>query len=260
MVLVAFSVAGSYSRGALLASAAMILFVFWRSRSNVIIVMALVALLGFGITSVMPESWFDRAESIGNYEKDESAQKRLNTWTFAWNFAKDHPLTGGGFEIFASAEAYEKYAPRFDEGWIFQDAHNIYLKVLAEHGFIGLVLFLMLFGAAWRRASLVRHSMKRHPRKSLEGQAGLLAGMLQTSLVAYAVGGTFLGLSYFDLPYNVAGLCIVLSTTVLKPSSVTQPEGIALNATRRAAAARSTLEPASSTRPSVRSTPKGKAG
>jgi probable O-glycosylation ligase (exosortase A-associated) len=260
MVLVAFSVAGSYSRGALLASAAMVVFVLWRSRRNMITVTALVALLGFGITSVMPETWFERAESIRNYEEDQSAQKRLNTWTFAWNFSKDYPVTGGGFEIFGSAEAYVKYAPRSDEGWIFQDAHNIYLKVLAEHGFVGLGLFLMFFGAAWRRASRVRQSMNKHSPKSLESQAALLAGMLQTSLVAYAVGGTFLGLSYFDLPYNVAGLCIVLSTTVLKPSSVTQAHGIVPNAAGRAAVAPSTIEPTSSVRTSMRSTAKGKNG
>ena len=30
-----------------------------------------------------------------------------------------------------------------------------------------------------------------------------LAGMMQVSMIGYAVGGAFLSLAYFDLPYNV---------------------------------------------------------
>jgi hypothetical protein len=34
--------------------------------------------------------------------------------------------------------------------------------------------------------------------------AGDLGGMIQVSLVGYAVGGAFLSLAYFDLPYDLA--------------------------------------------------------
>jgi hypothetical protein len=36
-----------------------------------------------------------------------------------------------------------------------------------------------------------------------------LGGMLQVSLAGYAVGGAFLSLSYWDLPYNLMVLAVV---------------------------------------------------
>jgi len=46
--------------------------------------------------------------------------------------------------------------------------------------------------------------VRRRAKKVPEAQwVYNLAGMLQVSMVGYAVGGAFLSLAYFDLPYNV---------------------------------------------------------
>jgi probable O-glycosylation ligase (exosortase A-associated) len=218
MVLTAFSVAGSFSRGAIVGGVCMTLLLIWRSRNR--FSMAIGALvIAAGILSFMPQSWFDRAGTIETYQEDQSAMKRINAWTFAWRLAADNPVLGGGFEVFQSYAAYDRYAPRADLGWIGQDAHSIYFEVLAEHGFVGLVLFFSFFFAAWRSASRVISWSKRFESTSKEAQAGLLAGMLQASLVAYAAGGAFQGLSYFDLPYNIAGLAIVMSARFMTSSS-----------------------------------------
>lgn len=221
IVLTGFSVAGSFSRGAMLAAAAMSLFLVWRSK-NRFSVAAAVILIGIGVLSFMPQSFFERAQSIQTYKDDGSAMKRLNTWQFAWNFVLDHPILGGGYEVFLSRDAYVQYAPRSDVGWIFQDAHSNYLKVLAEHGFPGLTLFLLFFLAAWRRASKAIAWANDFELGTDASGVGVLARMLQASIIAYFVGGSFLGLCYFDLPYNIAGLCIVLSTAALQ-SQVLSP-------------------------------------
>lgn len=214
IVLSAFSVAGSFSRGAVVAALAMGLFLVWRARSRLRVGVAVLA-IGIAVTAFMPQDWFDRIHTIKTYQDDSSALKRLNTWQFAWNFVQDNPVVGGGFEMFLSRQAYVRYAPRSDEGWINADGHSNYMKVLAEHGFPGLTLFIALFAAAWLRASKVISQCRDFDVGTEQGHAGLLARMLQASLVAYAAGGLFLGLCYFDLPYNIAGLCIALSTTVL---------------------------------------------
>ena len=43
---------------------------------------------------------------------------------------------------------------------------------------------------------------------------GDLAGMLQVGLLGYAVGGAFLSLSYWDMPYNIMAIagCAVYVT------------------------------------------------
>ena len=46
--------------------------------------------------------------------------------------------------------------------------------------------------------------------------ASLLAGMLQVSLVGYAVGGLFLGLAYFDLPYSLLALVVATHGVVAR--------------------------------------------
>jgi probable O-glycosylation ligase (exosortase A-associated) len=203
----------------MLAAVAMALLLTWRSARRFRAAAGVLA-IALAIVSVMPQSWFDRLHTIETYQEDASAMKRVNAWQFAWNFVSDNPVVGGGFEMFLSRDAYVKYAPRSDEGWIFQDAHSNYMKVLAEHGFPGLALFILLFVAAWFRAGKVIAWSRNYPDDSVQRRAGLLAGMLQTSLIAYGVGGAFLGLCYFDLPYNIVGLCIVLSTSVVKAHTV----------------------------------------
>jgi hypothetical protein len=37
-----------------------------------------------------------------------------------------------------------------------------------------------------------------------------MAAMIQVSLVAYMVGGTFLGLGYWDMPYTLAAILVLL--------------------------------------------------
>ena len=215
MVLMSFSVAGSFSRGAILGGVAMTAFLVWRARNKFTILIAAAA-IGIGILSMMPQSWFERANTIETYKEDDSAMKRLNAWTFAWRVAMHNPALGGGYEVFQSREMYSAYAPRSDPGWIGQDAHSIYFEVLGEHGFVGLALFLGFHFAAWFRASKVYAWSRKFSPESPEGHAGILAGMLQASMVAYAVGGAFQGLSYFDLPYNIAGLAVALSFLVTK--------------------------------------------
>jgi putative inorganic carbon (hco3(-)) transporter len=217
IVMSALSVAGSFSRGAIVAAAAMSLFIIWRSRSR-FSAAAMVLLICLGVFAFMPQSWTDRLNTIQTYQDDGSAQKRINTWHFAWNFVRDHPVLGGGYEVFLSRDAYVKYAPRSDAGWIFQDAHSNYMKVLAEHGFPGLLLFLLIFVAGWRRASMATKWAGSFARGSPQHSVGTLGRMLQASIVAYAVGGAFLGLCYFDLPYNLIGLCIVISTATVQLS------------------------------------------
>lgn len=218
MVLTAFSVAGSFSRGAIVGGICMTLLLIWRSRNRFAMTIG-AFIVAAGVLSFMPQSWFDRAGTIETYEEDQSAMKRINAWTFAWHLAADNPILGGGFEVFQSYAAYERYAPRADQGWIGQDAHSIYFEVLGEHGFVGLFLFLALFIAVWRNASRVIAWSRPFKPSSPEGHVGMLAGMLQASLVAYAAGGAFQGLSYFDLPYNIVGLAIVLSTRLMTTSS-----------------------------------------
>ena len=201
MILCAVAAIGSHSRGALLAIAAMVAFLWWRSPKKLAYgaPMALAAVL---MLLFMPEHWVSRMETITEYQSDASAMGRLNAWAVMINIANDR-LTGGGFDIY-NRETFAIYAPA---GLAPIAAHSIYFQVLGEHGWIGLLLFLALWMLSWRTATSIRRQSRDKPDLAWAFQ---LAGMSQVSLVGYAVGGAFLSLAYFDLPYNILVILVVL--------------------------------------------------
>ena len=201
MFLSAIAAIGSQSRGALLAISATALFFWAKSRGKVATALFIVLTIGV-IVPLMPQSWYDRMATIENYEQDGSALGRINAWWFAFNLAKARPLVGGGFETF-QPELFALYAP---EPWRYHDVHSIYFEMLGEHGFVGLTLFLLLALFAWLTASQVTRQC-RH-RADLKPIADLVR-MVQASLVAYATGGAFLGLAYFDLFYHLVAIVVI---------------------------------------------------
>jgi len=199
-LLCAAAALGSQSRGGLLAITAMTLLMWWRGRNRLtgglVIVAAAIALISF-----MPDSWFERMNTIKTYESDGSAQGRLSAWKVAIGLANDH-LTGVGFSTGLS-EYFYKYA-NVEHGGVV--AHSIYFEVLGQHGYIGLLIFLSVGISAWRAAAQVRKLAEKIPEAQWCFQ---LAGMCQVSLLGYAVGGAFLTLAFYDLPYYVLALVVL---------------------------------------------------
>lgn len=200
MVLMAMAALGSHSRGALLAIAAMAVVLWWRGKKKMggAVIMVIV---GLALLSVMPDEWWSRMNTIKTYEQDDSALGRLNAWGMAWNVAKDR-IFGGGFMIWTGT-IFAIYGPEADR---VHAAHSIYFMVLGEQGFIGLGLFLTLFFMVWFTAGHLRVKAAKQPQTKWLSDLG---GMLQVSLAGYAVGGAFLSLSYWDLPYNLLVLAVI---------------------------------------------------
>lgn len=200
MLLCAAAALGSQSRGALLAITAMATVLWWRGKSRVlggvIIVVAGVLLVMF-----MPEHWSERMSTIQTYEEDESAMGRISAWWNAWGIAKDH-VFGVGFDA-ARPELFARYSP-FPEA--VHAAHSIYFQILGNHGFVGLLLFLCVFTSTFFLSGRLRKTAGVHPQAAWCADLG---SMVQVSLIGYAVGGAFLSLAYFDLPYNMLMLSVL---------------------------------------------------
>jgi len=200
MVLSAIAALGTLSRGAFLAVCAMGLVLWTRSKQKSGLAIFMICLAA-ALLVFMPSSWETRMQTILTYDQDSSAMGRINAWKMAFNLA-NHQLFGGGFEIY-SLEVFSKYAPVPDD---VHAAHSIYFQVLGEHGYIGLILFLLIWFFTFRTAGKIRAEAQKRPETQwLES----LAGMCQVSLIGYGVGGAFLSLSYFDLPYNIVVVLVV---------------------------------------------------
>ena len=200
MLLTAFSAIGSHSRGALLGIAAMATFLWWKSRNKFGMGIALVV-IGIVMLGFMPDEWWNRMNSIKTYDADESAQGRINAWWMAWNLATDR-FFGGGYEIY-DFDVFRRYAPNPTD---VHAAHSIYFQVLGEHGFIGLFLFMAVGASTWLAAGDAKRKAKGVEDLKWVGP---LMDMSKVSMVGFGVGGAFLSLAYFDLPYYV--LVVVVS-------------------------------------------------
>ena len=206
IMLCAFAAIGSYSRGALLAIAAMAFFMWLKSSKKAVLGM-LMALMIPVLLAFMPEKWSERMDNIGTYQEDASAMGRINAWIMAYNLAMDRPLVGGGFEIY-DLQTFERYAPIPTD---VHAAHSIYFQVLGEHGWVGLGLYLLLGFLTWRSCSwILRNTSKRDDLK----WAYHFAAMSQVSIIGFAVGGAFLSLLYFDVPYYLMAAIVVTRVIV----------------------------------------------
>ena len=220
MVLSALAALGSYSRGALLAIAAMGLFM-WLKSGRKLVLGALLCLLAPMLLAFMPERWGERMDTINNYHDDSSAQGRLNAWRMAYNLAC-HRFIGGGFEV-SDGAIFAQYAPN---PLAVHAAHSIYFQALGEHGFVGLAIYLALGVATWRTASAIIRMTREVP--DLRWALGL-ATMSQASMVGFAVGGAFLSLLYFDMPYYV--MAALIATQIQVRQQLEQRQALRSNAT-----------------------------
>ena len=208
IVLNILSIFGTQSRGALLGLVVVGVFLIWKSkrRFSFLIMLALAVPM---VLTFMPQSWWDRMESIQHYQQDESALGRINAWKFAINLADDRPVLGGGYDVF-NKRWFRVYAPQPEN---VHDSHSIYFEVLAEHGYPGLAMFVGLFLTTWLSGSRIIRACKGNEELRW---AENLARMLQVSIVGYMISGAFLGLAYFDYIYHIVAIMIMLKVLVFE--------------------------------------------
>jgi probable O-glycosylation ligase (exosortase A-associated) len=202
MALMGLAAIGSQSRGAFLAAAAMLAFLWMKSRQKAatgILALLVVA----GVLAFMPESWHTRMDTIQDYEEDASAMGRINAWMTALNVATAN-LAGAGFDGVTNPIMFERYSPNPANVLV---AHSVYFQVLGDHGFPGLVIYLVFGFLAFAYA---RRAVRLSAGVASLAWVESLARMLQVSMVAFAVGGMFLNLAYLDYYFNLVILAILL--------------------------------------------------
>ncbi len=206
-----FTVLGSQSRGALIAIASVGL-VYWFKSNHKILSGFFIVILGAVLFAFMPETWHQRMSTIQSYEQDNSAMGRLNAWEYAFHAANDN-FFGMGFDSWEPS-TFALYAPNPAD---VHAAHSIYFSVLADHGWLGLILFLLFYFLVWRALAAI---IKQTAKDSELHQFSALAKMLQVGLIAYFSGGAFLSLSYFDLPWHFASFVVILQRLLAERNDV----------------------------------------
>jgi putative inorganic carbon (HCO3(-)) transporter len=197
----------TYSRGALLGLAVVITALMLKSRHKVVGAFSMVV-VAFFVLSFAPDAWMQRMGRFFSGDLDDSAQQRLVSWGTSWNFAHDYPLTGGSFDVLPNVQVFQRYQPRpLPLGFLSSGPHSIYFQLLADQGFPGLALFLLLIGSCYWSLWRVRVIARSVP------SANYLVPythMVEVSILGFMVSGAFLGFVYLDVIYQMIGLVVVL--------------------------------------------------
>ncbi|HMK96293.1 MAG TPA: O-antigen ligase family protein [Acidimicrobiales bacterium] len=162
-----------------------------------------------------------------------SVSQRTEIWATAARIAAHHPVVGTGPDTFAVVYPQNQSAEwvkDFGANYVVNGAHDIFMNVLADDGFVGLVLFvgLLLFVGlrtfgAWRRLrALERGSASASMTTTEAREARVLLAVVAASIVAYVVQAVFnvqqVGLSF--LFWALVGISAALTSAAGVPSTL----------------------------------------
>jgi len=119
----------------------------------------------------------------------------------------DYPITGGGFETF-TRELFGRYAPDSND---VHGPHSIYFGVLAEHGFVGLAIYMFVLYSCWRRCRRLARTATLYNDQIVFNYAK----MFELSLIGFTTSGMFLGRAYFDYWFTILACTLILKRLAL---------------------------------------------
>jgi probable O-glycosylation ligase (exosortase A-associated) len=207
----------TYSRGAMVSLLAVAPLIWLRSRHRrqmTAAVLGLALLLPILAGPEIRERFF----TVSSHNQDESAHSRFQSWAAAWQMAREHPVFGVGLRN-SNLLSYSYGADM--EG---RTIHSQYLQIAADTGFVGLGLYSTALASIWWGLVRVRRQLgKRSDAASRRTHA--LTSAIECGLAVFCVGGTFLSLDVFELPYLLLLLGAQLHSlvTVSVPAARLQP-------------------------------------
>jgi O-antigen ligase len=138
-------------------------------------------------------------------ERDASQEGRLHFWRVAIAMANDRPLLGVGHAAYPSAyDQYDWTDGRYNRR---RSVHSSWFGILADTGYPAFALFLfILFSSLWSCRRVRRMAKRGEISESL----GHYAIGLESALVAFMVGGTFVPFHYVEMLWHFLALTMAL--------------------------------------------------
>jgi probable O-glycosylation ligase (exosortase A-associated) len=178
VVMAVVAIVFTYSRGGFLGlSVAMAVWALREQRKMRAVLLGTLFVLGLAVFA--PRSFWQRNETVATFHEDASAMGRVYAWQVTSRISLENPLLGVGAGAFR--HAWPLYAP--PEATRAYVAHNIFLDVIGELGWVGLLFFLVFAGSAMGGAF----------EASRDTRVGWLARALSASVAGYLVCDLFSG-------------------------------------------------------------------
>jgi len=205
---VAYRGLSTYSRGGFLSLAAVAGLAFWRSerKGRALVAGAIVAVL---ILPALPPEFWGRMSTITasgeERELDESQSGRLYFWQVAFEMANDRPFLGVGHSGYEPT--YDQYDTTLGRYGTRRAVHSAWFGVLAELGYFGLTAFVIIAFSSLRACGRVRRMAQRG---DVSAAMGRYANGMQSALVAFMVGGSFVSFHYCEMLWHFFALTMAL--------------------------------------------------
>jgi O-antigen ligase len=160
-----------------------------------------VILLGWLTFSLLPEGMIEEYHEAG---EDSTSRTRLALWAFGMDVANDNPLLGVGYANWLDyCEYINPVLPDIDHCLV---AHSAYITVVAETGYIGLALYILL-----AIAILVGNARTRANAKMLNNKFLLYtANALDAGLISYLVSSTFFSVNWYPFFWVQLSMTVAL--------------------------------------------------
>jgi hypothetical protein len=190
-----------------------------KSRNRIVLPVVGLVCASMLVWSYLPAETRDRLSSVlqlgSDYNMDAANKTgRSGIWERNLQAALRRPV-GYGVDAFPMVD--------MRTGGKFKAAHNSYLEVLVELGFLGLLLFMRMYVLSWRALQKVRHNLLAGAVSEEQDQVLVFARMLQVALVGNAVSGFFLSMAYNTLLWVLFAVVIACVSLVATTSATGAP-------------------------------------
>lgn len=211
------SVIGTYSRGGFIGLTILAVAMWLKSKRKFSLVLVAGLLIPILYMNA-PDTWKERQTTISSAAtEDGSFIGRLWAWKISTLIALDNPLSGGGFKSVTDPLLWNIYAsetpdfgpietPAIPNTLKPKAAHNIYFQVLGDHGFVGLILFLLILSSTYFQC---RNNIKQAQELGVEWCEGL-SRAISLALIGFGITGMNVSLAYFELVYALVGIVVIL--------------------------------------------------
>lgn len=200
----------TYSRGGFLAAIAMSLVFIWRSPKRLPALIGVVTVATV-VSLSLPQEYWDRMNTVrgeetaeGGREYDKSAASRLFFWQVAVRMANDNFFGVGPGAYPPAYNAYDTTDGAYGRN---RAVHSSWFGVLGEMGYVGLLSMLLNILMAWWASARAQWLANRG---EIPAELGMLGAGFESSIVAYAVAGSFLNFQYVEMFWHIIGMTIAL--------------------------------------------------
>jgi len=235
IIVIALDILGlisTYSRSGFIGLAVLTLFAIKSSKRKLLWIFIITAII-FLAMNFLPEEWFGRMDTVENAEQDSSFMHRIIVWKMCAVIAINNPFFGEGFKAIENLLIWQQYindyhllnfipSPEADFYEPVRAAHSIYFQVLSSHGFIGLLLFMLILSSAYIKIGFL---IRRAKVNNMDEWVFIMLKMLRVSIIAYSLSGGTVSVAYFDFLYAIFIFIYVLDNRIISKKNIHEVSG-----------------------------------